>query len=194
MMRKCLTLILLIVCIFNLASCTTSNENEDDDKVYDFQHSNWGMTREEVIKQEDSLELTDFENLLISNTTSILSEDAKLIFAFENDKLINGMILFDIEHTNENLYIDDYDRVKEALIEKYGTTTDEKQVWKDDLYKDDPDDWGFAISLGDLFYMSTWEISDSYVNLLLQGDNYSISMSILYRSKSDEMTTDLSGI
>jgi len=98
-------------------------------------------------------------------------------------------------HTNENLYINDYKELKEILIKKYGEPDKKKLLtlygrgeiyWRDDLFKDDRSEWGFAISLGDLSYSSIWETPTTRIALILDGDNYEINLRIIYISRELE--------
>lgn len=69
------------------------------------------------------------------------------------------------------------------LIKKYGKTIlDNDQKWFNDLYKDDYQQWGFAISLGHLSYNSSWRTPKTKIDLVLSGDNYEISLVIEYTS------------
>lgn len=52
------------------------------------------------------------------------------------------------------------------------------------ITSDDREEWGFAVSLGHLVYFSTWETSETEISEALYGDNYKISFSIEYTSKS----------
>ncbi|GAH71775.1 unnamed protein product, partial [marine sediment metagenome] len=90
------------------------------------------------------------------------------------------------KHSNDNLYIDDYEKLKETLTKKYGKPKFDKVTWDDDLYKDDRSHWGFAVSLGHLDYFSSWETSTTYISLRLNGDNYKISLVIAYESRELE--------
>jgi hypothetical protein len=59
-------------------------------------------------------------------------------------------------------------------------------VWKDDLYKDDKSEWGFAVSLGHLAYGASWETSATKIEIMLLGDNYEINLFLSYFSKELE--------
>ena len=75
--------------------------------------------------------------------------------------------------------------MKALLISKYGEPSDKwpEQVWSNDLYKDNPEDWGMAICVGHLVYQSRWVTPKSVIVLNLEGDNFKTELEILYFSK-----------
>ena len=98
--------------------------------------------------------------------------------------------MFTHSHSNENDYILDFNKLKEILTKKYGKPIEDERLWKNDLYRDDPQYWGFAISLGHLIYLATWETpatdttDTTIITLLLNGENFEIMFCIEYLSKN----------
>jgi len=87
-------------------------------------------------------------------------------------------------HTNKNDFITDYNDFKKILTKKYGKPKQDETLWKNDLYKDDYSDWGTAISIGHLVYLSSWETQDTEINNILMGENFAISCIVEYTSKN----------
>ncbi|MCD8403926.1 hypothetical protein [Tenacibaculum finnmarkense] len=69
------------------------------------------------------------------------------------------------------------------MKKKYGKPKEDKTIWKNDLYKDDYSQWGFAVSLGHLIYYSSWETEKTSILFLLNGENYDLKTVIEYSSK-----------
>ena len=164
-------------------SVSAENSNGEDSNLSlntDFHYSTWGMSKEEVMRAESELTLVDAGDYLIAEDAAVAQEDASLLFVFDNNKLVSGMVQFTAQHSNENLYLDDYDAINESLIEKYGMASVDEKQWKDTLYQDDPEDWGFAVSLGDLVLISSWETDTTEIRHMLTGDNYEVTHGILY--------------
>ena len=159
-----------------------SSENEE----YDFRKTNWGIGKEEVKATEDKK--PDFEDdTTLSYKVTISGKDFNCIYSFLKDKLYNSGYFFTGEHTNKNLYIYDYEELKETLTKKYGKPkSDLGTLWKNDLYKDDKSQWGFAVSLGHLVYGARWETPTTKITLALKGDNYKIMLILGYNSKELE--------
>ncbi len=153
-----------------------------------FRNTVWGMTKDEV-KQLETLEtiFSEDEHSIFYYPTEIVNMDAIPCYAFDDEgKLYRGVYLFDVEHSNENLYIDDFDNVVEALTSKYGAPDSNKKNWKDDLYEDDPDDWGFAVSIGDLSFEASWKTDNTLIWVTLNGDNYDLHVALYYDSLTYE--------
>ena len=117
-----------------------------------------------------------------------------LYYLFDNnDKVYTAFYSFTETHTNKNKYIDDYDSLVSTLTEKYGKPIKNTSVWSDDLYKDSPSDYGFAVSLGHLIYASNWETDTTSIIHGLTGDNYKISHNLYYQSKTYKYVEDKTG-
>jgi ankyrin repeat protein len=148
---------------------------------YVFRKVRWGMSKKEV-KSQEFLDI-DFEaDDFLVYETKIANFDVTLYYNFINNKLVGALYYFNIKHSNRNLYIDDFNKLKGLLTKKYKKPLYDDKVWKDDLYKDNPNDYGLAIAIGDLIYRAEWDVSGSIIFLMLSGDNYDISLSISYQS------------
>ena len=110
-------------------------------------------------------------------------KDFFCFYYFLEDKLYHSAYGFTGEHTNNNDYIYDYKELKESLTQKYGKPIYDEVTWGNDLYKSDKQEWGFAISLGHLMYLASWETPTTIIALTLKGDNYKIDLLIVYDSK-----------
>lgn len=157
----------------------------------DFRNCNWGMTKDEVKKHETDIEIIEENEDEIKAKVEINNIDFYAGYYFNNDKLEQVSME---EHSNENLYIDDYEKFPKLISEKYGEPKLNEKVWNDDLYKDRPSDWGFAISLGELSMISQWLTDTTEVGLTLTGDNYNIVFGIVYMDINYENQADTSGL
>ena len=182
-MKRVLFLILLVSLILSI-------EMFSEDQDFDFRNANWGMTIKQVRASEGSRKAQLVKDNQVVYFDTISSKSFLVSYDFIDNKLVSaGYILAD-EHSNENLYIQDYDKLKELLIEKYGEPSDKwlngtkysEKVWLNDLFKDDPNDWGMAMSLGHLTYQLCWIIPRTEIMLKLTGDNYEIILGIVYYS------------
>ena len=142
----------------------------------------WGMTMSDVQDAEKEAEfIGKFDDNLLYKT-SVNGLDFKLGYYFIDDKLYNAAYILDETHTSENQYISDYENLKAILTEKYGIPNIDKVIWKDDLYKDNQNDWGFAVSIGDLAYLTQWQSHETKIGIFLAGDNYDVALGIVYDS------------
>ena len=129
-MKKNVSILLIILCILAVSTLILFAE----EAKYDFRKANWGMSKEQVKATEDKK--PDFEdNTMLSYEVTISEKDFECAYLFLEDKLYGSRYLFFGEHTNKNLYIDDYEELKDILTKEYGKPKIDKLTWKNDLFK-----------------------------------------------------------
>ena len=104
-------------------------------------------------------------------------------YSFTDNKLSRVVYIYNETHSNDNNYITSYDELKEVLTTKYQELRS-AVTWKNDLFKDDEDKWGLAISAGHLALKSIWETENTNITLACAGENYEITLGIVYTGKS----------
>jgi hypothetical protein len=155
------------------------------EQVYDFRKTNWGMSKEQVKTTEDKK--PDFEaDTWLGYFVTISGKDFRCFYSFLEDKLYKSGYSFTGKHTNKNHYITDYKNLKESLTKKYGKPKTDIVLWENNLFKNNKEKWGTAISVGHLLYRATWETPTTMIALTLSGDNYKIGLNIYYESKELE--------
>ena len=147
-----------------------------------FRGASWGMSKAQIKAKEPGEPKIKTDDI-ICYEGSVAGMDTLIAYIFVKDKLVRAKYLFSMSHSNKNDYISDYHNLKEALTKKYDQPKEEKAEWRNDLYERNYSDWGFAVSLGHLFYYSQWGTQDTDVVLKLYGENYVISLDIQYSSQ-----------
>ena len=151
----------------------------------DFRQSKWFDSIEEVKKVEGPegwKESGDHVSKYITKPVTVGGFGAMLAFYFTEGKLSAGTYIFTEQHTNPNLYIDDYLNIEGVLQGKYGTSSEVNNIWSNTLYKDDPEQYGLAISAGHYELGNTWRTENTGVVHSLKGDNFEIFHRIQYVS------------
>jgi hypothetical protein len=176
--------------VFFIPLILVSKTDTQHKAKYTFRKTLWGMTKESVKISEKKEPALDQEATLAYQDT-LIGLNMGVYYYFVNNKLVRSGYGIIEKHSNRNLYIKDYDKIKEALIEKYGDPSDKwvngkkykEIVWLNDLYKDDPSHWGLAISIGHLAYQLIWITEETEIYLHLTGDNYEIQLLVSYISR-----------
>jgi len=176
-------LVLILGVLLGVIIMPAIAENEPvNQKEYTFRKTTWGMNREQVKKTEIK-EVAYEDEKILGYEGKIVELDCNIVYIFAGGKLVRTKYVITEKHSNKNEHITDYGILKAALIKKYGKPLEFEEVWKNDLYKDYPQDWGTAISIGHLIYMTEWETLQTSIILSLDGDNHEIMLAIQYRSK-----------
>ena len=143
----------------------------------------WGSPRKSVMKT-DGVEPGYLGGQLIGRETALLGLDFLTIYYFSDDKLVRGRYVLSEEHSNQNDFIQDYQKIKAALESKYGPPETDEIVWRNAGYRDDADQYGYAVALGHLTYEADWEGDDTDISLQLRGDNYEITVFLEYTANA----------
>ena len=156
-----------------------------EEQQYDFRKTNWGMNEEQVKEIEINEILENYEDGF-AYKAKINRLDCKIIYQFLENKLYIAGYLFTGLHTNYDLWIDDYQKIKKLLIEKYGKPIKGGIFWTSDLYKEmwaNSQNLGTAISMGYLIYYTEWDTPKTKIWIGLKGDNLDIDFRVTYESK-----------
>lgn len=148
-----------------------------------FRNIQWGMSMEEVKKVETSKLLEEKPDLM-NYQDSVNGLDTWVLYIFVDNRLVRAGYYFIERHSNKTDYISDYKTLDKSLTQKYGRPVHEDTIWKNDLYQDDPEDWGMALSVGHLVMLEKWETLETIVEHVLSGDNFDIIHVVNYRSKA----------
>lgn len=179
----------------------TESSTESVTSAFTFRGYDWGTSLDEIKQKEvtsDMVENVDYgllDNKLFILNREVSSYDASIVFEFDsNNKLISGGYALTEEHTDDNGYYDDFIDLTKLYTKKYGEPQ-ENDVWKNDLYKDDKSKWGFAAACGHVSFFRYWKADDgSEIYILLRGDNFETSTTILYKQPEYSQEDDMTGI
>lgn len=108
---------------------------------------------------------------------------AYLGYSFEEGKFVGSMYDFQESYEDKNKYIEDFEKIRKFLIEKYGRPEFEKEIWNRDRCKDKPRKYGAAVSSGDLEYYVKRETAETEIMMVLLSKDGEIDHSVYYYSK-----------
>ena len=186
-LRTGILVVLGILLIFSLPLIAQDQEEED----YTFRSTRWGMSVSEVIEQEgkpdgkSNLDSAEYGEGLFYEV-SVVGIDATLFYYFTENKLTRCGYLFVETYLNKNHHIDNFKRIKKSVSKKYGSPEFDKKKWSQDLFKDDPSNYGQAVAIGHLEYVASWETEETELWLLLNGENFEVTHMLDYYSKEFE--------
>lgn len=146
-----------------------------------FRATKWGWTHEQVKKTEKNKIISDNEKLILYEGF-IQNLPATIVYGFNEGRLDVGGYSFKAKYVNKNNYIEDYSKLKKALIAKYGEPEKTNVKWLNDLYQTDVENYGLAVSVGHLEFNTVWETNEFNITLMLNGENFESNLSLYYYS------------
>lgn len=136
-------------------------------KGQDFRDVSWGDSAKEV-KEKETAELFIEAPGVLWYTTTFWDLECGLWYSFDHkDRLFNSSYTFRNEYANPNKYIEDYERLKKLLNEKYGKPTLDKETWIESSPEKDKNKWGKSLKEGKLSLITKWETKETTVDLIL---------------------------
>jgi hypothetical protein len=149
----------------------------------DFRKTNWGMDKK-TVKLTEPDDPTSEEDSAMIYSREIAGMNVLIGYIFAKDKLVRAKYMFHQQHEGPDAYITDQDNLKKALEKRYGKAAKERKIWKNDLYSKIPSQWGLALSLGYVTFLSYWDTPKTEITLTLKGGDSKIDLWLEYKSKA----------
>jgi hypothetical protein len=171
--------------VITIQGNSTKNTKVIRSKVY-LEGAEWGMSVNQLKRIEGKPVHTGESQgyVIIGYQDKILERDCLIGYYFSENRLRGAKLSFLEQHANKNQNIADFKRIKELLVQKYGRPVEDKISWEDVTHKEDIAEWGNAISLGHLEYLSKWSTRHTEVLLHLFGEEDEISLEVTYKPTS----------
>ena len=161
-----------------------------------FLNSHFGDSKEDVLNDNAGIHFQVVNNdYLRRHNVSLLGLRGNYLLTFENDKLMSASFYSLENYKDLNIYIQDFEMIKSEFIKEFGEPTENKEIWKDDTYKNNPEKCVEAIALGHLRYLVTWETNSEVAFLYVEkspnwGYPISISFGIEPKNSSNFSSTN----
>lgn len=156
------------------------------DSPKDFRGITWGMGMAKIIAVEGKKPIYKNRALgtdVLGYTDKLCGIDCSVFYSLVKNQLASGSYVVTQEHTNKADYLTDYGTLSAAISEKYGQSISADTNWKNELYKNEPANWGMAVAVGHLVKVTQWETPRTKILLAISGDNYTIRVEVHYASK-----------
>jgi len=168
-----------------LQTITIAEEREDLRVNYaprNFEEMHWGLSKKQVVELEgkpsDQRRVKGLD--VMRYQQRVINLDCAIDYFFAANKLSRTRFSFAGEYLDKNAYLQDYQNVKDALVQKFGRPLEEAMKWRDTSYKDDFTSWGEAVSLGHLELSSRWLTSQTEITASLSGADDEILLTVEY--------------
>jgi len=152
----------------------------------DFRNTSWGMDRTQVVATEagppSQIRERGSEIVLRYESARLAGLDCRVVYILAKDKLVRAKYVFQREHAAKNDFLADFTMVDAFLMATMERPTEQRVMWRDELYKMEPQQYGVAVSLGQLLYSTQWKGMRTVVTHALTGENGAITHEIEYVS------------
>ena len=184
-MKRLFCLLLLLLCLIPSFVCAESAVPVSF--RYDL---TFDSTVEDIIAAEGAEPTFAYGEYVLYQDVKAAGKTSQVIYVMDGDTIGMCSIFIQEEHSEPQTYTFDYNAIDKILIEKYGEPSQPKDVkWFDDLFMDEPNKLGLAVSCGDALVTTRWALDGLGITHALQGDNYEITHIITYTPSSLEEYT-----
>ncbi len=142
----------------------------------------WGMLSRDLVQLNgEPLRIeTRAGAKVLSYQSQVMDRACRIEYIFDRDRLTQTRYVFVDQYAQKIRYIEEYLRINDFCAEKYGRPHQERKIWHDPEWKDRPDRWGQAVSLGQLSYLTLWQLEQTEIRLTLVGSDLDVSLELLY--------------
>ena len=149
--------------------------------ISDFRDLKWGMSLAQV-KKIEKLKLLEEDNVSLKYDYVLMGMQCIVLYNFENGILVSARYTLKQKHHDPALFNEDFDALRKHLSKMYGDPVNVQDIWKNDQFKSDKPQWGFAVSIGFLTRMVIWKTDETKIVLQMEGQNHEIYLIIKYAS------------
>ena len=172
-------------------------------QTLDFRNTSWGMDRAQVVVTEgmppNQTAERGGEVVLRYESARLAGIVCRVVYILARDKLVRTKYVFQQEHSDKNDFLSDFVRVDAFLIGMMESPTEQRVLWRNEVYKTEPQHYGIAVSLGQLLYSTQWKGTRTIVTHALTGENGVITHEVEYasidlESWEDQLTKEQEGV
>lgn len=155
-MKKYLTALVIMMGVISIS------------QAQDFRGFTWGNSIDHIQSGEKGHFVAKVSNDELAYKDMLGGSDCDVIYIFnDNDKLASGLYVFSKKYSNPQLYLQDYNKFKTLLTEKYGKPATEKENWSSTTTATEKHNYGQAVADGDLSLNTVWNTDRSVIKIIL---------------------------
>ena len=154
--------------------------------INDFRGFSWGNSLAQIESNEKAKLILKDKDDALEYDDQIAGSDCIVIYTFnDNDKFISGAYVFTKNYSNPQLYVQDYNKFKQVLIQKYGKPKNDLKNWTSESSGQlDKDKIPQSVAQGLMSLSADWETDRSLIKIDLIYSNNKPSLRIHYTTKN----------
>lgn len=170
--------------IFTLALISVLSVSTSYAEFHGFE---WGTSKAKVKSGMNKKPASNTDNFLLY-ADSLVGIDTKVNFGFDNGKLARGGYVTNNFHMDDEQYLDDYLKIKSALLKKYGPPTFDNFDEIESLFERDHKAVFKAVKeTGETGYFCRWSLKNKTIKLIFNRGPEGINLQtmLLYQRPGD---------
>lgn len=173
-------LMLLTTCVVIIAQGTKTQTSQQKD----VRNLSWGCNLATVLKTEDKLDSLSYVDNTLTLTGIVLGKSSIVEYQFDNNgKLFSVTIWYYHTDFTGNDAIEEFNRIRYILQDKYGEPKFTDEDWSNETYKERPDKLGLALKLEHVKLGTFWGNNRSSILEYMESKNDNVLIYISYVSK-----------
>lgn len=190
-MKTNIIIVLLTVLSIFTYGCSVDDDRPGSTDKFDFRNTYWGMTHQKVKESEDGTPDNE-KTEVITYSGEFEGMPAIIGYLFEDGKLVRAGYLMTESYGEPELYMKDFDSLKDYFTRTYGKPEYDMGNWREGVEPSKrPDEYLDAVCGGDLQYLAGWGTDSTMVRLKLQGNAGKCELGVMYESKQWYVTPEV---
>jgi len=145
-----------------------------------FRGSAWGSAPDAAAAREGRVADDAAGDIQVWGDVALAGLKWTAAYIYLDGRLARGKYILESSFHNEERYVAEFLRMRDLMAQKYGTPSDEQDIWSGDLYQDSPGEWGMAVASGELTRLVEWVAGDTRVSIILTGENFETTLELQY--------------
>jgi hypothetical protein len=146
----------------------------------------WGMTKTRLLELEGRPLAIERKpgGEIVQYVRTLLDKRCLVEYLVAQNRLVGVRYHLMDKYTDKNRYIQDYYRLKAFVVQQLGEPKRDESLWLDSLYRNNAEQWGTAVSQGQLEFRAEWTVKDTDIMLTLAGADNMIAFGAQFSAPS----------
>ncbi|MDH4198361.1 MAG: hypothetical protein OEW05_13185 [Candidatus Aminicenantes bacterium] len=146
----------------------------------------WGMTKARLLDLEGRPLAVERKpgGEIIQYARTLLDKRCLVEYLVAQNRLVAVRYHLMDKYTDKNRYIQDYYRLKAFVVQQLGEPKRDESLWLDFLHRNNAEQWGTAVSQGQLEFRAEWVVKDTDIMLTLAGSDNMIAFGAQFSAPS----------
>ncbi len=149
------------------------------DNSFDFRKIKWGATSSQI-KTSETAKLVNETAQSLEYKTTMETIECKVIYEMTAGMCNKASYIISQDYADPEAFYADFERLTGFMSKIYANPKQRDYDWKNEMYKQDRNKWGFAISIGFLSCHVIWQTAKTKIELSINGGMHKFNTAIVY--------------